>query len=370
MRPNDFAGSSDIDMVFRNVEMKSLSPYTGKFAGRLIKSGKFSADLKYTLQDYKMTGDNKIVIDNLLLGEQVDNPESTNLPLDLAIALLKDSSGRIDIGLPVTGDLNDPHFSIGSLIWKMFANLITNTATAPFRAIGNLLGGTSENFDSLEFDPGSADLPPPEKEKLLRLADVLKSRPQLKLVIQGRYSLEADGMEFKKLSIRSIVARRLDMKLAPNDDPGPLDLADSGTQNILEKLYREHFGKASLDELEQGLEAGTVKPRTPVQHQDIKGKEPGMFSKMADSMKLYMIIPGGKSYEQAALWAGELYTRLVEGEKVEDSIFLRLAENRARSVAAGLEGEARIPQDRLTIKAPEPLSDTEHPSVTLSLDAL
>ena len=75
IRPNDFGRSSDIEMVFRNLEMKNLSPYSGKFAGRLIKSGKFSADLKYKLQDYKMTGDNKIVIDNLFLGEQVDNPE-------------------------------------------------------------------------------------------------------------------------------------------------------------------------------------------------------------------------------------------------------------------------------------------------------
>jgi hypothetical protein len=370
MRPNDFGGSSDVDIIFRNVEMKSLSPYTGKFAGRLIKSGKLSADLKYTLQDYKMTGDNKIVIDNLLLGDQVDNPDSTNLPLDLAIALLKDSSGRIDIGLPVTGDLNDPHFSLGSLIWKMFANLITNTATAPFRTIGNLFGGKSENFDTLGFDPGSADLPPPEQEKLLRLADVLKSRPQLKLVIQGRYSLEADGMKFKKLGIRRIVAARLGTKLTSNDDPRPLDFTDSGTQDILEKLYGERFGKASLDELEKGIEAGTVKPQMPARHQEITGKEAGMLSKMADGMKLYTIIPGGKSYEQAALWARELYTRLVESEQVADTLFLQLAEKRAQSVAAGLEGEARIPKDRLSIKAPAPLSDNELPSVSLSLDSL
>jgi hypothetical protein len=95
-----------------------------------------------------------------------------------------------------------------------------------------------------------------------------------------------------------------------------------------------------------------------------------MFSKMADSMKLYTIIPGGKSYEQAVLWAGELYTRLVKSEKVADSTYLQLAENRAQSIVSSLESEARIPKDRLSIKAPEPLSDNKHPSVTLSLDAL
>lgn len=370
IRPNNFGSASDVEMIFRNVEMKNLSPYSGKFAGRLIKSGKFSADLKYKLQDHKMAGDNKIVIDNLSLGEQVDSSEATNLPLDLAIALLKDSSGRIDVGLPVTGDLNDPHFSIGSLVWKVFTNLITKATTAPFLALGSLLGGSEEKFDAVAFDPGSADLPPPEKEKLLKLVNALKSRPQLKLVVQGRYSPEVDGMEFKERSIHRSVATRLGTKLGPNDNPEPLDFVDSGTQNTLEKLYKEHFGKESLNELEKGIEAGTVTPRTPARQQEQKGKEAGMFSKMAEGMKLYKVIPGGKSHEQAVLWAGELYVRLVEDEKVADETFLQLAENRAQSIAVFLDSEAQIPKDRVSIKAPEPLSDNELPSVTLSLDAL
>jgi hypothetical protein len=370
IRPSNFGRASDVNMVFRNVEMKNLSPYSGKFAGRLIKTGKISADLKYKLQDYKMTGDNKIVIDNLFLGERIDSPQATDLPLDLAIALLKDASGRIDIGLPVSGDLNDPHFSIGSLIWKMLTNLITNTATAPFRALGNLLGGESENFEGLEFDPGSAELLPPEQEKLLKLAEALKSRPQLKLVIQGRYSPDADGQELKERSIRTLVATQLETKLKPNDNPEPLDFTDSKTQDTLEKLYKERFGKASLSELEKGIEVGEATPRIPPQHQETKSKEAGKLSKMADNMKLYKLIPGGKSREQAVSWAGELYTRLVESEKVADQALLQLAENRSQSAATYLEGEAQIPKERVSIKAPEPLSDNAHPSITLSLDAL
>ncbi len=345
IRPGDFGRSSDIEMIFRNLELKNLSPYSGKFAGRLIKSGKISADLKYTLQDYKMTGDNKIVIDNLFLGEQVDNPDATNLPLDLAIALLKDANGRIEIGLPVTGDLNDPHFSIGPLIWKMFTNLITKAVTSPFRALGHLLGGESESFQAVEFDPASAVLLPPEKEKLLKLADALKSRPQLKLVIQGRYSPEVDGRELQDRSMRAMVTSRLGAKLGPNDIPDPLDFADSKTQDTVEKLYTERFGKASLGELEKGLAAGTLKPRIPALPQEETSKKAGKFYR-----------------------AGELYSRLVESEKVADTTFLQLAENRAQSIVGNLEGEAGIAKDRVSVKPPEPFSGKEHPAVTLSLD--
>jgi hypothetical protein len=370
IRPNDFGRSSDIDLVFRNLEMKNLSPYSGKFAGRLIKTGKFSADLKYQIHDYKMTGDNKIIIDNLVLGEQVDEPGASNLPLDLAIALLRDANGRIDIGLPVTGDLNDPQFSIGPLIWKVLTNLITKAVTAPFRALGSLFGGEGTNFDAVEFDPGSADLPPPEKEKLVKIADAMKQRPQLKLVIQGRYSPEVDGMEFKDLSIRRMIATKQGVKLSPNDDPGPLDFTDSKTQNTVENLYKERFGKPSLTELEKGVEAGSITLRTPATHQEKKGKETGFFSRMSDNLKLYKIIPGGKSPEQATLWAGELYIRLVESEKVADSALQQLAGKRAQSIAAELEGPVQVPKERVGIKDPEPLSGDERPSVKLSLDAL
>ncbi len=373
IRPGDFASLSDINMVFRNLEMKNLSPYSGRFAGRLIQSGKFSADLHYTLQDYKMTGDNQIIIDNLALGEQIDNPDASDLPLNLAIALLKDGNGRIDIGLPVTGDLNDPQFSLGPLIWKMLTNLIIKTATAPFQALGGLLGGSPENFDTVQFDPGGGELPPPEKEKLLKLADALKNRPQLDLVIQGRYSPDTDGLELQERSLRRTVYSLLETKPGtqpgPDDNPNPLDFGDSRTQDTLEKLYKERFGKEALDELEKGFETGAIKPRAAMRNQGKKSKDAGMFSRMADSLQLYKIVPGVKSHEQAVVWAGELYARLAEGEKIADKTFLELADARARSIADYLEAEARIPKDRLSMQAPEPLPEDEPPSVTLSLDA-
>jgi len=369
IRPHDFGRASEINLVFRNVEMKNLSPYSGKFAGRLIESGKLSADLQYTLKEYKMIGENKVVIDNLFLGEQVDNPDASNLPLNLALALLKDANGRIDIGLPVAGDVNDPQFRIGPLIWKMLTNLIIKTATAPFQALGGLLGGNTESFDTVQFDPGDDELPPPEKEKLLKLADALKNRPELNLVIQGRYSPERDGLELKGRSIRRTVYTRLKAKPSPDDNPEPLDFTDSKTQNALEKLYKEQLGKASLDELEKGLETGAIQPRANAQDRQGKKKEAGMFSKISDSIQLYKIIPGGKSYDQAVVWAEELYARLVDNEQMADELFLKLAERRAQAIATNLEEEAQIPKNRIGMKAPEPLSEDMPPSVTLSLDA-
>lgn len=369
IRPNDFGSASHVAMVFRNVAMKSLSPYSGKFAGRLIKSGTISADLSYTLQDYKMAGENTIVIDNLSLGEQVDTPDAASLPLELAIALLQDARGRIDIGLPVSGDLKDPHFSIGSLVWKLLTNLITQAVSAPFRALGHLFGGGAEKFAALVFDPGSADLLPPEQEKLLQLAEALERRPQLTLVVQGRYSPGVDGPELQGRSIRRMIVTRLGTKLGPKDNPEPLSLSDSSTQRTLEKLYAERFGTSSLQALDKGIAAGTVTPRPPAHQPPQKDSQVGMLTKMAEGMQLYKIMPGGKSGEQAVLWAGELYARLVADEQVAEKTFLQLAEQRAQSVVVHLESQAHIPGNRVRVKAAAPLADNGQPAVTLELEA-
>jgi hypothetical protein len=361
LRPNDFKNYSDLNLVFRNIELKNMSPYSGKFAGRMIQSGKFSADLKYTIKEGKMIGDNKIIIDNFVLGEQVDEPGATNLPLDLAIALLKDSNGRIDIGLPVTGDLNDPQFSLGPLIWTVVKNLITKAVTAPFHLLGSLFGGDTEKFDAVEFDPGSAELLPPEKEKLLKIADALKNRPQLKLVIQGRYNPDIDGLELKDLSIRRTIATRLGIKPEPGVGPAPLDFGDSRTQSALEKLYEERFGRDALHDLDKGIRDGTIKARA--------GAEAAAPEK-DEGLKLYMFIPGGRSPEQKIVWAKELNSRLVEGEKVVEQTYQQLARDRAQAIAANLEGEAQVSKDRVSSKDPEALSGDDHPSASLSLDVL
>jgi len=373
LRPNDLGKAADIHLLFHNLEMKNLSPYSGKFAGRLIKSGKISADLNYVLQDHKMTGNNKIVIDNLVLGDKVEAAEGGNLPLDLAIALLKDANGRIDIGLPVTGDLNDPQFSIGSLVWKVLGNVITKAATAPFLVLGSLFGSDeTEQFSTIRFTPGSYDVAPPEKGQLLKLVEVLDKRPQLKLIVQGRYSVQVDGLELRERDIRRAVAAGLGIKSHPDDLPELLDLSDSGTRGVLEKLYAQRFGKKGLDALEKEVETGAVTPRMPAWHATMPDKEPGMAAKMIGSLNLYKIVPGGRSPEQAVSWAGELYTRLVEHAQVSDEALLHLAELRAQATVAHLESQQRIAiaRERIGVKQPEPLADDEPPSVTLSLDAL
>ncbi|MCX5832203.1 MAG: DUF748 domain-containing protein [Deltaproteobacteria bacterium] len=237
-RATDF---TDLKLTFRNLEMANMTPYSGKFAGRRVESGKLAVDLEYKVKQRQLAGDNKIVINKLKLGERVDSPEAINIPLDLAIALLEDSEGIIDLDLPVSGNLDDPQFSYGKVIWKAIVNVLTKLVTSPFRALGSLMGISSDKLEAVEFDFGAATLLPPEQEKLKEIGKTLLKRPALTLSIAPAYALKKDTRAIQEFRIRRDVARSMELNVEPDHDPGPVDTANPRAQKALETLYGDRF---------------------------------------------------------------------------------------------------------------------------------
>ncbi|PKB20158.1 DUF748 domain-containing protein [Janthinobacterium sp. 64] len=253
---NPFAptDNTDLNVVFKNVDMVSASPYTMKFAGYKVAEGKISLDLQYKVRNRQLDGTNQIVLDKLTLGERIDSPDALKLPLELALAILKDSDGRIDLGLPVSGDMNDPQFSYGALIWKAVGNVLTKIVTAPFRALGNLLGISADKLEAIDFDAGSAVLLPPEREKLKQVAHILAKREQLKLAVPGQYS-DTDAAALRAQAVRRAVAAKAGIKLEAGEEPGPLNLGERKIRGALRELYGERFGKAELDKQKKAAES-------------------------------------------------------------------------------------------------------------------
>jgi uncharacterized protein DUF748 len=250
---------TDLTVVFRNVPMSTLSPYSATFAGRRITAGTMDLDLEYKIDHSALVGENKVVLQQLQLGERVSSPGAMRLPLDLAIAILSDSEGRIDLALPVRGNVDHPEFSYGHVIWQALVTVITKVVTSPFRALGALFGADAESVEAIAFEPGSDVVLPPERQKLKRVAEVLGKRPRLKVTVHGTYEEKADGEALRASSVRRDLAQRLEVKLKPGEDPGPVALDDAKTQRALEALLTERGGDKAVDELVASYEKTTGK---------------------------------------------------------------------------------------------------------------
>ncbi|WP_338485444.1 DUF748 domain-containing protein [Pseudomonas trivialis] len=194
VNPFDPMAALDIATSFKRVELTTLTPYSGKFAGFRIRKGRLNLDLHYVITKGQLKAENKVVVEQLQLGEKVDSADAVDLPIRLAIALLKDTNGRISLELPVSGDLNNPQFSVMPIVWQTLRNLVARAATAPFKFIGGLVtGGSSEDLGSVSFAAGSSDLDKGTENALNTLAKALKERPALRLEIEGTAAASSDG---------------------------------------------------------------------------------------------------------------------------------------------------------------------------------
>ncbi len=183
---------TDMALSFSNMELTTFNPYSGKFAGYSIAKGKLSTELKYKVADRQLEAEHHVVLDQLEFGSATDSKDAVPLPIKLAVALLKDRNGVIDINLPVRGSIDDPSFKIGPIVWKAVMGLMTRIVTAPFALLGSLFGG-SEDMAFVDFAPGSAALTPDATQKLGTLAKALIERPQLKLDIPLAVRTPADA---------------------------------------------------------------------------------------------------------------------------------------------------------------------------------
>jgi hypothetical protein len=250
--------------------------------------------------------------------------------------------------------------------------MLVKVVAAPFKALGGLFGGGEDRIELVEFEPGKAELLPPEKEKLKKVSEVLQKRPQLKLAVQGRYNPEADGLELRQRRVHHAVAARSGEALSDLEAPPPLDFSDSKTRKALEKIYEERFGSAQLDQVDQSIKDGTLKPETAqgTKTAQAETRKPDRLSKIINGLKLHRVIPGAKSPEESERLAAELYARLVEAEPVSDEDLMGLAGQRAQAVLSEMQGSLSIGTNRTGTKNSEPSADDSGLSARLFLDAM
>ena len=198
---------TDINVNFDKIELTTLTPYSGRYAGYNIDKGKLSLDLNYKIAKGLLDGKNRLILDQFELGDVVDSEESLDLPLKLALALFKDGDGVIDISLPTKGDMNSPDFEIGGLVMKALLNVITKAVASPFSLLANIAGGDEQSLNSVPFELGSSMLKTEQKENLKTLATLLIERPQLILEVR----VNVDGEKELQILKQSALNEQLDL---------------------------------------------------------------------------------------------------------------------------------------------------------------
>ena len=324
----NLSNNTQINAQLKNLDLPSASPYAIKFAGYTITDGKMTLDLQYKVRSNQIEGNNKITIDALTLGQRVDSLTALKIPLELAIALLKDEAGRIELGLPVTGNMNDPQFSFDSLIWKALGNALTKIVSAPFRAIASLFGKGSDanTLDAIGFDPGSETLFPPEQEKLLQIARMLSQRQQLKITVPEHYDRALDGPVLITQALRKEIYTRAGNQFDIDAPLAPLNFSGRAIRKAMREIYVQRSGAAALQERIKAAEDKSLLQR------------------------LGQLVQSEPQFADPAAFYQGLYMRLRETQTLAPDALNQLGVQRAMAVSKGLS-KTGVPSERIVVTA-------------------
>jgi Domain of Unknown Function (DUF748) len=239
LRDNLFA---DLTFSFRDIELSPTSPYTGKYIGYKIAKGKLSLDLNYLVEGTKIKGKNKAFLDQFTLGDTVKSPDAMNLPISLAIALLKNRKGEITLNVPVQGDLSDPEFSVGGVVFQAIVNLIAKAATSPFALLGALLP-EGEDLQYVDFQPGSADITQEYSKNLEAVAKALYDRPGLKMDIKAGVNPDLEKPVLHEKQFEHLLKNEKLKALSKQKETIPpleeITIAPDEFETFLEMAYKE-----------------------------------------------------------------------------------------------------------------------------------
>jgi len=231
--------------------------------------------------------------------EKVASKDATKLPVRLAVSLLKDKDGVIDLDLPIEGSLDDPKFRIGKVIWKVLGNLIAKAATAPFALLGKLLGGKGEEYASVDFADGLATLDDAGRKKLDTLAKALHDRPALKLQATGRFSGDKDVEALRSLRVELKIKAQKILDLAKKGS------APSGVDDVVveagerEAYLRKAYGKEKFPKprtalgFAKSLPAGEME-KLLLANETVGGDDLRQLAlARSEAVKAYLAGPGG-----------------------------------------------------------------------------
>src|SRR5262245_30449072 len=311
----------DLGLVFHGFHMPVLTPYTGQFLGREVDKGRMSLDLRYKLDGKQLVGENKMVLDQFELGKKVESPEATRLPVGLAIAIRKDREGKIDLDVPVEGDVDDPKFRIGRVILQFIMRLLTKIATSPFALLGAVFGGDPDQLSHVDFAVGASEMAADQQQALGKLAEVLGKRPQLRLEVRGRSDADLDAAALRNAKFAELAGE----KLASN--PKKYGGGPGYSMALMEALYLDRFPKDGLTVLRERhrVAAGDL----PAEHAQFKAgsrkrvvNEPALATAIQESLTARLAVSEPELLALANARGNAIRQGLVEHGVAEDRVFV------------------------------------------------
>lgn len=246
--------TTDIYISVKNLALKHFTPYSHHFTGYPITAGTLAFASENKLKNWDINSKNTIDIYNISVGDKDPNSEPEfNVPMKLGLYILKDKDEKIQFDVPVTGNVKDPEFSYGKIIWKTVMNLLVKVALSPFKLVSGL--ASSGSNDEVIIDPLNNNLESEQYAKAIKMVESVTKDPKLKMNFVQNFPMKktVEAYKIRKLKTQYYMATSGKKTLNELDEKSIIAIDDKDslfvayTQTHTEGLDRKTLEKELLE---------------------------------------------------------------------------------------------------------------------------
>ena len=185
--------NADLTMRLTQFELHQISPYLGYG----IRSGRLVLDSSVNITDNQIKAENRVRMEGLKVDTgQAKAMAGADLPLSVALNLLKDKDGRIDLKVPIATKLGKFAVDTSDIVNTALANAAKQAALAyvkqALQPLGTLMfvkdmaaAAARPRFQPVVFSPGSADIEASQRDYVNKVVALMMNRPALTITLCG-----------------------------------------------------------------------------------------------------------------------------------------------------------------------------------------
>ena len=202
-----------VDMNIDGLFLNRFSPYGRYYTAHRFMEGISSFENHSVIKDSYLTSSNKIHIENIQVSKKDKTRSGYSLPMRLAVALMKNSEGNIDLEIPIEGPVNDPEYKFGKVVWQIIKNIFTKAVSSPVKALSKAFKTDVDDLQHIYFDNGQPGVGPKQKKSLDKIAKVLNAKKELKVTMNHLYNpdYEMDAIALKSAKMEYLKQADLDL---------------------------------------------------------------------------------------------------------------------------------------------------------------
>jgi hypothetical protein len=213
--PRDYMNMA-INYSIEKMRISDFNPYSKFYVAHAFVEGSLFYNSTNSIRNGKLKSTNVMSIKKIEVSKKMKGVGLYEMPLRLAIAILRDRKGNIELDIPVEGDLKDPTYKLGKLIWQIVKNLVVKAATAPFDLLAKAFGGSEEDIKFVRFEYLQKQFEGRQMKSLDLISKALTEKPELKVALVQVASRDSEK-ELLALSLAKGIYYKKKIMQSPKD---------------------------------------------------------------------------------------------------------------------------------------------------------